>query len=173
MEVARIFCGGRGWQLSGLLGHGRTASVFAIGTPQGPRALKLFTRIYLSGHVGAQRRRHLTSIVAKLEGCDFPHLPRIDECGPFADTFYMVMRQERGGLLSERLGEVLRESIRAIVHQIASAAHFLEGRGLCHRDIKCANILISDDFTHAVLVDIENDLSAQYCSPEYILILLQ
>lgn len=45
-------------------------------------------------------------------------------------------------------------AIRGIISQIASAARFLEDRGLAHRDIKPENIAISEDFSRAVLLDL-------------------
>ena len=37
---------------------------------------------------------------------------------------------------------------------MARAAIFLRENGLCHRDIKAANIFVSDDFGHSTLLDI-------------------
>lgn len=91
------------------------------------------------------------------------------------------------------LSFVPREKIRAIVDQIARAALFLEQKGLCHRDIKSANIFVSDDFEQATLLDVSvlRDIScpvgtgtdhgnrlpmiatARYSPPEYLFRLLE
>jgi serine/threonine protein kinase len=57
------------------------------------------------------------------------------------------------GNLHEKLAEIPLISVPKIISQIASAARFLENRGLAHRDIKPENIALSDDFTRAILLD--------------------
>src|SRR6185437_11160651 len=59
-----------------------------------------------------------------------------------------------GQELEKRLTDVPREKIRTILDQVAQAAIFLRGKGLCHRDIKAANVFLSDDFSHCTLLDI-------------------
>ena len=44
--------------------------------------------------------------------------------------------------------------ILPLIAQVASAAQFLEDNGLAHRDIKPENIGVSDDFSHATLLDL-------------------
>jgi serine/threonine protein kinase len=56
--------------------------------------------------------------------------------------------------LENALGEVPRNKIRWIVDQVARAVAFLRTHDLCHRDIKSANIFVSDDFTQVTLLDL-------------------
>ena len=64
------------------------------------------------------------------------------------------MERAPGTELEKRLKDVPRAKIRQIVDQVTRAAIFLRGKGLCHRDIKAANVFISDDFNHCTLLDI-------------------
>jgi serine/threonine protein kinase len=64
------------------------------------------------------------------------------------------MDKAPGRELEKRLQDVPRDKIRAIVDQVARAAIFLREKGLCHRDIKSANVFISDDFSKATLLDL-------------------
>jgi serine/threonine-protein kinase len=64
------------------------------------------------------------------------------------------MERAPGTELEKRLKDIPRAKIRQIVDQVTRAAIFLRGKGLCHRDIKAANVFISDDFNHCTLLDI-------------------
>ena len=64
------------------------------------------------------------------------------------------MSRAEGQELEKRLGDVPRSKIRNIVDQVARAAIFLRDRGLCHRDLKAANVFISDDFDRATVLDL-------------------
>src|SRR6185503_4141522 len=54
----------------------------------------------------------------------------------------------------KRLKFIPRAKIRQIVDQVTQAAIFLRTRGFCHRDIKAANVFISDDFERCTLLDV-------------------
>lgn len=64
------------------------------------------------------------------------------------------MSRASGKELEQRLPDIPRTHIRTILHDIAQACLFLRDRGLCHRDIKAANVFVSDDFSEATLLDI-------------------
>jgi eukaryotic-like serine/threonine-protein kinase len=68
--------------------------------------------------------------------------------------FYVVMERVTGKPLSKVLSELPRARIWPLIGQIASAAEFLEKLGFAHRDIKPDNIVVSEDFSQAVLLDL-------------------
>jgi len=56
--------------------------------------------------------------------------------------------------LSQLTSDFPKEYIATTIQQLANAAKFLEDNGLAHRDIKPDNIIISDDFSSAMLLDL-------------------
>ncbi len=184
--LARQLCKAKGWELGEFLGAGATAAIFEVKTPEGLRALKLYASKFLSGRRGVQVRRRFDMVVEHLKGHDCPHLIAVHEGAEFKNSLYMLMQRAPGKCLAKVLKSVPPGNIREIVRQIAMAAKFLEKKGICHRDIKSDNIVITDDFSSAVLLDLgvvrwldedgigtdqEGQLpfvaTAQYSSPEY------
>jgi serine/threonine protein kinase len=154
-QIARQWCEskGDGWSLGPQLGTGGTAPVFEVVSPDGSRALKIYDSAFSTGQKGEIERKRVDQQLA-LKGHDCPSLVQVYEGGEFAGRLYLVMSRAPGTELEKRLMEIPRSSIRNIVSQIASAALFLKSRDLCHRDIKAANIFISDDLSVATLLDI-------------------
>jgi serine/threonine protein kinase len=64
------------------------------------------------------------------------------------------MNEIPGRPLSQILSELPRNQIWPLIEQIASAAQFLENLGFAHRDIKPDNIVVTEDFADAVLLDL-------------------
>jgi serine/threonine protein kinase len=153
--TARHWCESKGpsWSVSHQLGPGGTARVFEITSPQGARALKIYDADFSAGKKGEIEQNRIVQQLA-LKGHDCPFLVQIYEGGKFGDRLYLLMSRAEGTELEKCLGNVPRDRIRQIVGQIANAALFLKSRDLCHRDIKAANIFISNDFNHATLLDI-------------------
>lgn len=192
--LARQWCEqqGQGWSVHGALGEGGTAPVFEIDSPEGKRALKIFDAKFSQGKKGEIENKRISQQL-KLKGHNCPYLVQIFEGGKFEDRLYLLMSRAPGTELEKRLKEVPRSKIRHIVDQVAQAAIFLKEQGLCHRDIKAANIFISDDFDHCTLLDIsvirdvydpigvgtdhEDQLpvlaTARYSPPEYLFRLLE
>lgn len=69
------------------------------------------------------------------------------------DACILVMEYVEGTPLSDKLKERRLEfaEIEAIMRQLVDALHYAEQRGLCHGDIKPANILIGTDGTARLL----------------------
>lgn len=180
-------CDERGWTGIRFLGAGATAAVFQIETPEGDRALKLFSSKFSKGRRGDLTRRRLDLVIEKLRDHRFPSLIPIYEGGGWSDSLYMLMGLALGHCLGNVLQDVPREQIRSIISHVAAAAEFLESKELCHRDIKSDNIAVSADFSDATLLDLgvvrgveETDTvgtdnegqlpfvaTARYSSPEY------
>lgn len=190
--LAEQLCKTKGWEVKDFLGAGATAATFEVSTPTGLRALKLYAPHILKGKRGQLVRKRFALVVEYLRDHGCPHLVAVYEGGEFKKTLYMLMQRAPGKCLAKVLKSVPPGNIREIVRQIATAAKFLEEKGVCHRDIKSDNIVISDDFIEAVLLDLgvirwldeegagtdqEGQLpfiaTAQYGSPEYMFRLIE
>lgn len=180
-------CEDREWALGRFLGAGATAATFEVVTAHGLRALKIYLPSFLEGKRGDQVKKRLSIVLDHLKGHDCPYLVSIFDGGPTSDTVFLLMQRAPGECLGKVLYSVPSENIREIIRQVSVAAHFLEEKGLCHRDIKSDNVVISDDFKHTTLLDLgvvrwlDEEVSggtddqgqlpfiatAQYSSPEY------
>ena len=79
---------------------------------------------------------------------DHPNVIPIYEAGQEGDVFYIAMRLVRGTDLRELLareGPLPPERALAIAERVAEALDAAHSRGLLHRDVKPANILLSSD----------------------------
>jgi serine/threonine protein kinase len=194
LRIAECWCKSKGqeWSVCGFLGIGGTAPVFEVLTPDGPRALKIYDLPFSSGKKGAIEYKRIEQQL-ELKGHDCPYLVKIFDGGHVEGRLFLLMERAPGIELEKKLSEVPRGKIRQIVDQIARAVIFLRERGLCHRDIKAANIFVSADFDHCTLLDIsvirnvtdpigigtDHDgqlpivATARYSPPEYLFRLLQ
>lgn len=154
-NLAKEWCElrGDGWLVLSRLGEGATASVYEIDTPDGLRSLKVYSRDFSTGKHREVGIRRIAQQVA-LRGHDCPSLVQVYEGGEFKDRLYLLMSRAPGKELEKCLKDIPREKIRNIVDQVARAVLFLESKGHCHRDIKTANVFISDDYSQATLLDI-------------------
>jgi serine/threonine protein kinase len=155
LEIAERWCAsrGEGWKLLDVAGRGGTAPVFSVQSPDGLRALKLYDPEFSQGEMGRMSAIRVQKQVA-LGVHDCPYLVKIYDGGNFEDRLFLLMNRAPGVELEKRLKQIPRDGIRQIVDQIARACIFLRGNGLCHRDLKSANIFISDDFKLATLLDL-------------------
>lgn len=194
VQIAEEWCQSRdnGWTLGDQLGAGGTAPVFEINSPDGQRALKIYDRDFSVGERGGIELKRIEQQIA-LGGHKCPSLVQIYDGGVFRDRLFLLMSRAPGKELEKCLQFVPRQSIRKIVSQVAEACLFLKSANLCHRDIKAANIFISDDFCQATLLDVsvirnihdpvgvgtDHDgqlpvlATARYSPPEYLFRLLE
>lgn len=156
IEIASRWCKmkGAGWELLDTAGRGGTAPVFAVRSPNGLFALKLLDKEFSSGELGAETEKRIKKQVEKIGDHNCPFLVKVYEGGNFEDRLFILMNKAEGRELASCLSLVPRSKIGSIIDQIAQACIFLRGKGLCHRDIKSANIFVSDDFSHATLLDV-------------------
>jgi serine/threonine protein kinase len=155
LQIAHRWCEkqGTGWSVSDVSGQGATATVFIVASPLGELALKLYSAKFSQGGEGEIQQTRIAQQL-QLKGHDCPSLVSIFDGGAFEDRLFVLMSRAPGRELEKCLKEIPRSHIRLIVDQIASAVIFLRDKDLCHRDIKAANIFISDDYTQALLLDI-------------------
>ena len=154
-EIAERWCAtkGEGWSLTGQLGLGGTAPVFELASPAGLRALKIYDENFSSGKMGEVEYTRIEQQLL-LKDHDCPSLVQVFEGGMHEDRLYLLMSRAPGVELEKHLHKVPRSKIRTILHHVAQACLFLHQCDLCHRDIKSANVFVSEDFTHATLLDI-------------------
>lgn len=184
---AERLCADRGWKMLASLGAGATAAVYEIETCAGLRSLKIYSPRYLKGRQGEVARSRLQLVLDHLSKHTCRNLVKIYDGGEENGVLFLLMERVPGNALGDVLHLVPVGHIRLIIRQVASAAQYLEEVGLCHRDIKSDNIVVSDDYSTAVLLDLgvvrwldedggagtdrEGQLpfvaTAQYSSPEY------
>ncbi|MYE24258.1 MAG: protein kinase [Gammaproteobacteria bacterium] len=153
--IADLWCQhqGTGWSRTTELGVGGTAPVFEIRSPDGPRALKIYDREFSMGKLGDIEESRIDKQLS-LKGHDCRSLVEIYDGGRFEDRLFLLMSRAPGSELEKRLQEVPRGKVRQILDDVARACVFLRERDICHRDVKSANVFVSDDFDHATLLDI-------------------
>ncbi|QKK22796.1 protein kinase domain-containing protein [Rhizobium hidalgonense] len=156
LEIANRWCANKGpdWELLDTAGRGGTAPVFTVKSPNGLLALKVLDKEFSVGERGAETEKRIAKQVEVIGDHDCPFLVKIYDGGRFEDRLYILMNKAEGSELASCLPLVPRNNIATIIDQVAQACIFLRGRGLCHRDIKSANIFVSDDFSHATLLDV-------------------
>ena len=154
-DIAERWCQrkGLGWEFVDQLGVGGTAPVFEVTSPDGPRALKVYDLEFSSGQLG-DIEHHRIQQQLSLRNHDCRSLVQIYDGGVTDDRLFVLMSRAPGTELEKRLRDIPRPKIRGILHDVAQACLFLQARDLCHRDVKAANVFVSDDFSQATLLDI-------------------
>jgi serine/threonine protein kinase len=105
-------------------------------------------------HDTAYRRRLAREARAAAE-VDHPNLARVLEAGEADGRAYLAVHYVEGRSLAERLtaeGPLPPADLLRLAAEVGAGLDVLHGRGLVHRDVKPANILLAADGT-AVLAD--------------------
>lgn len=143
------------WKVQDLINNGKSAAVFSARSTGRTAALKIFDPELIA------RYGEITQLIRirrelSLRGLRHPNLVDIYGGGkcPSTNLYFLVMQLVEGNPLSRSLNSIDRDRIRVLLHQIASAAKFLEDNELSHRDIKPDNIVINPDTGDATLLDL-------------------
>ncbi|HEX6050828.1 MAG TPA: protein kinase, partial [Gemmatimonadaceae bacterium] len=134
------------------LGHGGAATVYLATDTKHHRsvALKLLNAD-ASSALGGERFRREIEVVAQLQ---HPHILPLHDSGETDGLLYYVMPLVSGETLRERIareGPLPPADVRRILNDVAAALDYAHRRGVVHRDVKPANILVDDE--HAMVAD--------------------
>ncbi|HWD51689.1 MAG TPA: serine/threonine-protein kinase, partial [Acidimicrobiales bacterium] len=131
------------YQLGRLLGRGGMSDVYlAVDLDTGRQVA---VKIVRSGDPDLARR--LAQEARALEGFDHPGLVRLLDTGVTGDQAYLVMEFVDGSNLAEilRRGRLTPELAAGLGASVAGALAYVHERGIVHRDVKPANILVTPD----------------------------
>jgi serine/threonine-protein kinase len=135
------------YQVISLLGKGGMGQVYRARDPRLGRevAIKVLSAALSQEHGYLERFRREARSIAQL---NHPNIVSVYDFGEQGNTTYLVMPLIQGGTLRELLGQrgmlPLNEAV-ALVEQIGGALQYAHERGLIHRDVKPANILVGPD----------------------------
>jgi len=155
IKIGTIFAG---YRIEGVLGRGGMGVVYLAEQPELGRkvAIKVIAPSLASDPDYLERFRRESRLAAAIE---HPNAIPIYEAGVAdEDTPYLVMRYVEGEDLSSLLrreGRLETRRAAAIVDQIAGALDEAHARGLVHRDVKPANVIVESrrGTEHAYLTD--------------------
>jgi serine/threonine-protein kinase len=105
-------------------------------------AIKVLRPALADDEVIVRRFEHEARIAANLY---HPHIVTIHDVGDAGGAFYIAMRYVEGetlGQLLRREGPLDPERALRVLGPVAEALDFAHGRGILHRDVKPANILV-------------------------------
>jgi len=155
IKIGTIFAG---YRIEGVLGRGGMGVVYLAEQPELGRkvAIKVIAPALASDPDYLERFRRESRLAAAIE---HPNAIPIYEAGVVdEDMPYLVMRYVEGEDLSSLLrreGRLEARRAAAIVDQIAGALDEAHARGLVHRDVKPANVIVESrrGTEHAYLTD--------------------
>jgi len=121
-----------------------------------------YGKVYLGKHIDSgrsvaiKRLEHVTDIqkarnykeVALLYSCNHPNIVKYYDCYQTENELVIVMEFLDAVSLMEyqELHKFDENEIAFIAHEILQALKYLKDKGLCHRDIKPGNIMLSTDY---------------------------
>ncbi|PPE73077.1 hypothetical protein C3942_14730 [Solimonas fluminis] len=154
LEIAQRWCAERGYELRDQAGRGGTAPVYSVqGSDEALYALKLYDKEYSTGKLGDIEADRVDAQKALgRHGC--PSLVEVYDGGRFEDRLFLLMNRAPGKELETVLDKVPRDKIGHIVSEVAKAVIFLSESNICHRDVKSANVFVSEDWKKVTLLDL-------------------
>jgi len=135
------------------LGRGGMAEVYKAYQPSLDRyvAIKVLHAYFAEEEDFRQRFQREARAVARLR---HPNIVQVHDFGVEGDVYYMAMEFLAGGTLKQRLREseglLSHAEVLRIVERVAAALDYAHARGIYHRDVKPANIMLTED--HQVIL---------------------
>ncbi|GFG66824.1 hypothetical protein MKUB_43140 [Mycobacterium kubicae] len=150
LQPGQVFAG---YTILRVLGAGGMGKVYLATHPRLPRedALKVLPAEFTDD---AEYRARFTREADLAASLSHPHIVSIHDRGEHDGQFWISMDYVAGTdaarLLAERYQAGMpADEVAAIVTAVASALDYAHHRGLLHRDVKPANILLTDPDAHA------------------------
>jgi len=160
-----------GYEILSLIGEGGMGQVYlAEDTALRRRvAIKIVSPVLIGSDQAADRFLREARVMATVE---HPHIVRVYSLGQTDGRSYLVMEYVEGRSLAERIRQDGRLEVDEALHILRQATEALEAawrRGIIHRDVKPANILIDRqgqvrmvDFGLAKATTLHGDASISY-----------
>jgi serine/threonine protein kinase len=144
-----------GWLIECLIDHGKSAAVFRATRGIEISAVKIFDDELIARYGDSTQFERIKREL-QLVGRHHPNLVKILGGGvdPITNNHYIVMEYLKGPNIKKCLQDIPADNIGSLIQQLAAAAQFLEDCGFVHRDIKPENIILMEDFTKLVLLDL-------------------
>mmetsp|Transcript_13149 Transcript_13149/g.39792 ORF Transcript_13149/g.39792 Transcript_13149/m.39792 type:complete len:646 (-) Transcript_13149:1186-3123(-) len=143
-----------GYDMQKQVGVGQTAAVWAarVHDSGATVAVKVFNLAYLKGDKGRAVQEVVTQRALRHD-CILPVLAYFEH----QDALYMVLPFLNGGSVSDIIKHrhpqgLSEDAILAIAQPVLRALQFMHNRGVMHRDIKAANVLVNEE-GHVFLAD--------------------
>ncbi|WP_225732353.1 MULTISPECIES: serine/threonine-protein kinase [unclassified Nocardia] len=143
-RVGEVFAG---YRIEGVLGRGGMGTVYRARHPRLPRltALKLLNPEYFGDKEVRQRFEREADLVAQLE---HPNIVTVYDRGN-VDPYLWISMQYVAGTDAASLGATDPFRAVRIIGEAGAALDYAHQRGVLHRDVKPANILLADDISGA------------------------
>jgi serine/threonine protein kinase len=131
-----------GYEILGILGRGGMGVVYMARQLSLNRIVALKTILGVGS--GANRWRRLRQEAEFVASLNHPHIVQIYDLGEHADLVFIAMEHIPGGTLAIALEQGLPDPVQAaeLVEPLAQALGFVHHKGLIHRDVKPANVLL-------------------------------
>ncbi len=143
-----------------VIGKGGFSKVFLVRDKLLDRkcALKVLSPKILSDSEMLERFRREAKIYASLE---HPNIVPIYEVGIYRNLAYILMKYIDGITLKDYIKQYMKkhhkplpiDEIAKISRDVLSALHYMHSRGIIHRDVKPANVIIDKQTGRAILAD--------------------